>query len=96
MPSGYQVFNPDGEIVIDTTTRTGRVLAMIPVSGVPSVIVTGSYTKPVDIAGSLFGYVSAVLGPNNEFNYVIVATDGNSLTYTARGGSTIVIGVYDA
>ena len=62
MPSGYQVFNPDGEIVIDTTTRTGRVLAMIPVSGVPSVIVTGSYTKPVDIAGSLFGYVSAVLG----------------------------------
>ena len=89
MASGYQVFDEQGRVVLDTTTRTGRILGSVSISGQ-----NGSITVPT-VSGTPFVVIPKwpAASTTGQFGSVniggTVTFDGTSIKWNFGFGGTV-------
>lgn len=73
MPSGFQVFYPNGAIKVDGTARLSRVIGTVYVGGAAS----GSYTNEQLLSGTPF----AIFIPTQGGHYVRFSFSGSTFNW---------------
>lgn len=91
MPAGLQVFDENGALQMDLTSRVSRIVAIIGVGAG-----AGSYANDAFVTGQPYHYMTS---DGNEFSFggsvrKTVSFSGNVCTWSAGAATTLILGVY--